>query len=457
LHLWGDAIDPSEATEWATPKQPNGQDQYGVFWFIKLKDGSKPVNFIIHNGDTKDTPNDRSFEPAASPEIWLKQGDANNYPSPTAALGMIRMHYNRPGADYMGWGLHLWGEGLDPAEVTEWATPKQPTGTDSYGVYFDIKINDASKPVNFIIHNGDTKDTPNDRSLDPSKSSDFWLKQGDGVTYTTRAGAENVAIIHYHRDAGDYGDPNSANFNDYWGLHVWTGALNPNPSWQEPIKPAGSDAFGIYFRVPLAAGATKLNYIIHRGDAKDQPIDQELDLVKYGNEIWVVQGRAEYLLPRVTECVAGDTGITPAAGGSFVSADGSVSVSFPAGSVPMTATLTYEKLPTTTTPLTYNLELVRAFRLTALDSNGVPIGEFAQPYTMVISYTDAYLNAASVEDETAMRLLVLRNGAWVVLPESAVQIDAANNRIIVTGTSLGEFALVTQRRYDIYLPVVAKQ
>ena len=39
-----------------------------------------PVNFIVHRGDTKDPDNspDRSFDPATTPEIWLRQGDVND-------------------------------------------------------------------------------------------------------------------------------------------------------------------------------------------------------------------------------------------------------------------------------------------------------------------------------------------------------------------------------------------
>ena len=42
----------------------------------------------------------------------------------------------------------------------------------------------------------------------------------------------------------------------------------------QPVRPAGSDAFGIYFEVPLGPDATALNYILHRGDTKDLPADQ---------------------------------------------------------------------------------------------------------------------------------------------------------------------------------------
>jgi pullulanase-type alpha-1,6-glucosidase len=299
LHLWGDAIDDSEATEWTSPKLPNGQDAYGVFWFIKLKDGSLPVNYIIHKGDDKDTPNDRSFEPSKTPQIWVKQGDAANYTSAADATRTMTFRYKRPAGDYAGWGLHLWGDAIDPSEATEWANPKPFTvGTDGWG-YATVKLVDPSLPVNFIIHKGDDKDTPDDRNVVPASlpTGINWVVQGDARNHLTQGSATNTAVIHYHRFAGDYGDYTSSNFNDFWGMHVWTGAQTPT-EWQTPLKPVAADRFGQVFEVPLVAGAATLNYILHRGDTKDLPDDQELDLGRWGYEVWIIQSTTEYLLPK---------------------------------------------------------------------------------------------------------------------------------------------------------------
>ena len=44
--------------------------------------------------------------------------------------------------------------------------------------------------------------------------------------------------------------------------------------------------------MPLAAGATGLNYIIHKGDTKDLPDDQRLDFASAGREVWLLAGHA---------------------------------------------------------------------------------------------------------------------------------------------------------------------
>lgn len=58
------------------------------------------------------------------------------------------------------------------------------------------------------------------------------------------------------------------------------------------------DAYGVTFEVPLAAGANSLSYIVHRGDQKDLPSDQSLDLATYTNEVWLLAGQPKYLLPQ---------------------------------------------------------------------------------------------------------------------------------------------------------------
>ena len=107
--------------------------------------------------------------------------------------------------------------------------------------------------------------------------------------YVMTARAEDFATIHYRRPAGDYGDPTSTDFNDFWGLHVWTGAAT-EPPWTDPVRPVGQDVFGIEFRIDLSDGADQLAYILHRGDTKDPGPDQFLVFDTYGHEVWQLQG-----------------------------------------------------------------------------------------------------------------------------------------------------------------------
>ncbi len=298
LHLWGDAIDPSEVTDWTYPKPFEGEDEFGRFAWIERGGSDSDVNFIIHQGDTKDTPSDRVFDADVNPEVWVNQGDATVYTSQADAQGFVTVHYHRGDGDYGDptspdfndfWGLHLWGDGIDSSDVTGWTHPKPPTGIDDYGAFWEVQIVDSSQPVDFIIHRGDAKDPGPDQSMVPVDDASIWILSGDETVYGQRGEAEGIATIHYHRDAGDYGDPTSPDFNDFWGLQVWTGAL-VGTEWPDPLRPTGVDMFGPVFSVDLQAGATELAYILHRGDTKDPGPDQVLNFGIWGYEVWQLSG-----------------------------------------------------------------------------------------------------------------------------------------------------------------------
>ncbi|MDG4811305.1 pullulanase-type alpha-1,6-glucosidase [Micromonospora sp. WMMD1120] len=219
------------------------------------------------------------------------------------------VHYQRPAGGYDDWGLYAWGD-IDPAYVTEWPKGQQFAGEDSYGRFAWVKLKPGAKTVNFLVVDADgTKDVAQDRGIDVTATGEVWLKQGDPAIYPSRQAAtgepdppveEGTAVLHYRRTDGDY---------DGWGLHVWDGAANPT-EWSAPLRPSSVDAFGAVFRVPLAAGATGLNYIIHRGDTKDLPDDQRLDVASAGREVWLLAATPGRLLPSTATSTGGDTDIT---------------------------------------------------------------------------------------------------------------------------------------------------
>jgi glycosidase len=272
LHLWGDAIAPSEATDWLAPKPFLGEDEYGRFAFVQLASDAAPVNFIVHRGDTKDPDNspDRSFDPAATPEIWVRQGDVNVYTSQAAAQGHATVHYACTAC----------------GAVTLNGAP--PDAVDDYGAVWQVAPPDLSAPVAVTIADGGTV-TIDGLAFTPTETPSAWFQPGEQVVHPSRGAAEDYATIHYRRPAGDYGDPTSANFADFWGLHVWTGAA-AETVWTDPLRPAGQDVFGAVFRVDLVDGADQLAYILHRGDTKDPGPDQFLVFAQDGHEVWQLQG-----------------------------------------------------------------------------------------------------------------------------------------------------------------------
>ncbi|MFI8187826.1 pullulanase-type alpha-1,6-glucosidase [Streptomyces sp. NPDC085946] len=204
------------------------------------------------------------------------------------------VHYKREDGNYADWGLYAWGD-LAEGEATEWPKSHPFTGRDAYGAFAWVKLKPGASNVGFLVidENGN-KDVSADRSIDVTRTGEVWIEQGEETVRTERPTAEypeqdkSKAVLHYHRADGDY---------DGWGLHVWSGAAHPT-EWSNPLEPVKTDAYGAVFEVPLTEGATSLSYIIHKGDEKDLPTDQALDLKAAGHEVWLLSGQEKHLLPQ---------------------------------------------------------------------------------------------------------------------------------------------------------------
>ena len=308
MHVWGNAIHPDDLNpSWDDPVRFSGVDACGAYVALRVVDPTQPVNYIFHRGNDKDVPADQSLNVRTTGyEVWIHSGDETQYTSKAEGCGWINFHYQRADGNYGDfdspdfndfWGLHLW-----QTWSTAWDNPYRATGETDFGMLYSVTpaglealigspvAIDYNAPFNFIVHRGNDKDggSQDDRSVDISgRYADFWLYDDDATVYRQLGAALNVATIRYHRCAGDYGDATSNDYNDFWGLHTWGSATDPG--WTTPRRPDGQDGFGIYFDVPLFENATELNYILHRGDEKDVPPDQTLDLVTLGYEIWIVQ------------------------------------------------------------------------------------------------------------------------------------------------------------------------
>ncbi|MED7953550.1 pullulanase-type alpha-1,6-glucosidase [Streptomyces sp. BE303] len=217
--------------------------------------------------------------------------DPRPVPSATARPYAV-VHYQRKNGDYDGWNLYAWGD-LADGEATPWPAGHGFTGRDAYGAFAYVKLKPGASDVGFVVEKDGVKDVDADRRIDVGATGEIWLKEGDPTVRTADPGPVSTppagtAVIHYNRADGDY---------DGWGLHDWTGAATPT-DWGNPLMPVRRDSFGAVFEVPLAPGATSLSYILHRGNDKDLPNDQSLDLTGTGREVWILGGREGYLLPQ---------------------------------------------------------------------------------------------------------------------------------------------------------------
>jgi glycosidase len=107
---------------------------------------------------------------------------------------MATLHYFRPAGDYTGWGLHMWGDAVDPSVLAQvsWDHPWPLTRISGAWADYDIPLTDDTKPVNFIMHlpSGDsvptTREPGGDRSFLPLDTPQVWIKQGDPTVYSSQ-------------------------------------------------------------------------------------------------------------------------------------------------------------------------------------------------------------------------------------------------------------------------------
>ncbi|MET8900685.1 pullulanase-type alpha-1,6-glucosidase [Streptomyces sp. NPDC004538] len=213
-------------------------------------------------------------------------------PPTAASRDHAIVHYKRADGDYDDWNLYAWGD-LADGEATEWPAGHPFIGRDAYGAFAYVKLKPGANDVNFLVVDKDgDKDVAADRTIDVTRTGEVWIEQGKEQVVTERpdlpAQDKTKAVLNYQRADGNY---------DGWGLHVWSGAANPT-DWAKPLQPVRTDSYGAVFEVPLTEGATSLSYIIHKGDEKDLPTDQALDLAADGHEVWLLSGQEEYLLPQ---------------------------------------------------------------------------------------------------------------------------------------------------------------
>ena len=96
---------------------------------------------------------------------------------------------------------------------------------------------------------------------------------------------EGKIEINYHRNDGIY---------TKWGVHLWKSPNMPLPDieWPNPMMPTGTNDFGVYWHADLeefnTGSKSQVNYIIHKGDIKEQG---GKDMAFDGNAhkaIWVI-------------------------------------------------------------------------------------------------------------------------------------------------------------------------
>ncbi len=213
---------------------------------------------------------------------------------------VARIHYQRPDGAYEGFKLHVWE---DTTEEVTWENGLEVSGSDDYGVYWDVSLTDDAQRLGFIVHKGDEKDPGPDMFINPQQNREVWLQSGVEEIFTAPPLGPpdaGTARVHYYRPDGDY---------EGFTLHVWEDVAEET-TWENGLEPAGQDSYGVYWDVALADDAERLGFIVHRGDEKDPGPDLFLELDAMGNEVWLVSGSEQIFTSQPDLETAGGADLT---------------------------------------------------------------------------------------------------------------------------------------------------
>jgi hypothetical protein len=163
-------------TEWTAPEAVPRRGRVRPLRLDRAGRPSQPVNFIVHRGDTKDGTDADRRSTRASPRGLAEAGRPDHLHQPGGGAGLrhhplpaTRRRLRRPDlADFDDyWGLHLWGDAIDPAEATDWTDAQAADGHRRLRRLLGGRRcrPDATLPVNFIIHRGDDEG-PRPRPVD---------------------------------------------------------------------------------------------------------------------------------------------------------------------------------------------------------------------------------------------------------------------------------------------------
>ena len=257
----------------------HGTDDYG--WFGLVSWPSDPMPWTVTTTATGDSAWTIDAMPAQN-ELWLRT-DGTVATSAAFAHRALQIHVSSALAANGSISV-AYDDNGSTGIVTD------IDGADSFGPVVNVPVTDATKRVSISLTVGGVAHGSS-VMVDARKAAGLWFSDAFSGARTTRAWADGYAVIHYNRFDRDYSG---------WGMHLWDGYRNnselgdPAVTWQKSFPAAAvTDPFGIQFRIPLAANATKVAWIIHKGDSKAVPADQFLDLNKNGGEVWYVQGDSD--------------------------------------------------------------------------------------------------------------------------------------------------------------------
>ena len=190
------------------PVQISGSDSYGEYFDVGITVGATDVGIIVHNGGNKDPGPDEHVDPATQGnEYWQISGvtglfttqpPTTSQKNPAIPANVARIHFFRPDGVYTNWYVYAFND--TTADTGNYnGGPIPVTGSDSYGVYYDVPLKPNPNDIGFIVHNIVTgaKNTPNDNHLNVALFNEAWVISGDPAVYLTQPTAAQLLNANF--------------------------------------------------------------------------------------------------------------------------------------------------------------------------------------------------------------------------------------------------------------------
>lgn len=199
----------------------------------------------------------------------------------------VRIHYKRTNGDYTNWTV--WGWNDIPEPTGEWPNGYEATGTDDYGVYYDITLA-SSTPGNigflFVNKSTETKDGGDKSYTFIGSERELWCEEGSSDIKTAKP--SNVAAgtfrIHYKRTSGVYTN---------WTIWSWGDTVGPTGEWPHGHAAAGTDSFGAFYDLTLTGDKKNVGFVVvdeTLGDSGKDGGDKSFPVANLYNEVYIFEG-----------------------------------------------------------------------------------------------------------------------------------------------------------------------
>jgi pullulanase len=241
--------------------QITGVDSFGVYFDIPVNpaQGSPAgqLGFIINNcdnGQIKDPGVNQYLQVTQYSQGWVLTGDPTVYTTQPDTTQIppsdVRIHYYRPDGNYSGWAVYTWNASTS---TNTWCSGEvQNSGTDSFGIYFDVPVNAAqgtpAGQLGFIINNcnsGGTKDPGVNQYLQVTQYNQAWVISGDPNVFTTVPTASQIASAGFYGHAAFWIDRTTVAIPASAGAQsTWTYSLLYSLSAGLSVTDTGSIAGG---------------------------------------------------------------------------------------------------------------------------------------------------------------------------------------------------------------------